>query len=54
MAMLKDKNLYFEEVLSMTGENGTMYMPVAPAYVVQNPNCCTQNFGFGGCGGLTA
>ena len=25
-----------------------------PAYVVQNPNCCGQNFGFGGCGGYTA
>jgi len=25
-----------------------------PAYIVQNPNCCAQNFGFGGCGGLTA
>ena len=25
-----------------------------PAYVVQNPNCGAQNFGFGGCGGLTA
>lgn len=22
-----------------------------PAYVVQNPNCCGQNYGFGGCGG---
>ena len=22
-----------------------------PAYVVQNPNCCAQNFGYGGCGG---
>ena len=21
-----------------------------PAYVVQNPNCCTNNFGYGGCG----
>lgn len=21
-----------------------------PAYIVQNPNCCTNNFGFGGCG----
>lgn len=25
-----------------------------PAYIVQNPNCCSQNFGFGGCGGMTA
>lgn len=25
-----------------------------PAYVVQNPNCCAQNFGFGGCGGYAA
>lgn len=25
-----------------------------PAYIVQNPNCCSQNFGYGGCGGLTA
>lgn len=25
--------------------------PVArPAYIVQNPNCCGQNFGYGGCG----
>ena len=24
-----------------------------PAYVVQNPNCCAQNFGYGGCGGYT-
>ena len=22
-----------------------------PAYIVQNPNCCGQNFGYGGCGG---
>lgn len=22
-----------------------------PAYVVQNPNCCANNFGYGGCGG---
>lgn len=22
-----------------------------PAYMVQNPNCCAQNFGYGGCGG---
>ena len=22
-----------------------------PAYVVQNPNCCAQNYGYGGCGG---
>lgn len=22
-----------------------------PAYVVQNPNCCGNNFGYGGCGG---
>ena len=22
-----------------------------PAYVVQNPNCCAPNFGYGGCGG---
>ena len=21
-----------------------------PAYMVQNPNCCAQNFGYGGCG----
>ena len=21
-----------------------------PAYIVQNPNCCGQNFGYGGCG----
>lgn len=21
-----------------------------PAYIVQNPNCCQQNFGYGGCG----
>lgn len=21
-----------------------------PAYMVQNPNCCTNNFGYGGCG----
>ena len=25
-----------------------------PAYVVQNPNCCPGNYGFGGCGGYTA
>lgn len=25
-----------------------------PAYVVQNPNCCANQFGFGGCGGCTA
>lgn len=25
-----------------------------PAYVVQNPNCCAQNYGYGGCGGYTA
>ena len=25
-----------------------------PAYVVQNPNCCGQNFGYGGCGGYAA
>lgn len=25
-----------------------------PAYVVQNPNGCPQNYGYGGCGGLTA
>ena len=25
-----------------------------PAYLVQNPNCCTGNFGFGGCGGYGA
>lgn len=25
-----------------------------PAYVVQNPNCCANQFGFGGCGGYTA
>lgn len=25
-----------------------------PAYVVQNPNCCPGNFGFGGCGGYAA
>ena len=25
-----------------------------PAYVVQNPNCCAPNFGYGGCGGYTA
>ena len=25
-----------------------------PAYAVQNPNCCAQNFGYGGCGGYTA
>lgn len=25
-----------------------------PAYMVQNPNCCAQNYGFGGCGGYTA
>ena len=24
-----------------------------PAYVVQNPNCCGNNFGYGGCGGYT-
>lgn len=22
-----------------------------PAYMVQNPNCCANNFGYGGCGG---
>lgn len=25
-----------------------------PAYVVQNPNCCANQFGFGGCGGFNA
>lgn len=25
-----------------------------PAYMVQNPNCCAQNFGYGGCGGYAA
>ncbi len=25
-----------------------------PAYVVQNPNCCHGNYGFGGCGGYAA
>ena len=25
-----------------------------PAYVVQNPNCCANQFGYGGCGGYTA
>lgn len=25
-----------------------------PAYVVQNPNCCANGFGFGGCGGYAA
>lgn len=25
-----------------------------PAYIVQNPNCCAQNFGYGGCGGYAA
>ena len=25
-----------------------------PAYMVQNPNCCGNNFGFGGCGGYAA
>lgn len=25
-----------------------------PAYMVQNPNCCAQNYGYGGCGGYTA
>lgn len=25
-----------------------------PAYVVQNPNCCANQFGFGGCGGYAA
>ena len=25
-----------------------------PAYVVQNPNCCANNFGYGGCGGYAA
>ena len=25
-----------------------------PAYVVQNPNCCANGFGYGGCGGYTA
>lgn len=24
-----------------------------PAYVVQNPNCCGNGFGYGGCGGYT-
>lgn len=24
-----------------------------PAYMVQNPNCCANNFGYGGCGGYT-
>lgn len=29
--------------------------PVArPAYIVQNPNCCAPNFGYGGCGGYAA
>ena len=25
-----------------------------PAYMVQNPNCCPNNFGYGGCGGYAA
>lgn len=25
-----------------------------PAYIVQNPNCCQQNYGCGGCGGYVA
>ena len=25
-----------------------------PAYMVQNPNCCGHNFGYGGCGGCAA
>ena len=25
-----------------------------PAYMVQNPNCCGNQFGYGGCGGYTA
>lgn len=25
-----------------------------PAYVVQNPNCCANGFGYGGCGGCAA
>lgn len=25
-----------------------------PAYIVQNPNCCANGFGYGGCGGYTA
>lgn len=25
-----------------------------PAYVVQNPNCCAQGFGYGGCGNYAA
>ena len=25
-----------------------------PAYIVQNPNCCAPNFGYGGCGGYAA
>lgn len=25
-----------------------------PAYMVQNPNCCANQFGYGGCGGYTA
>lgn len=25
-----------------------------PAYVVQNPNCCANNYGFGGCGSFAA
>lgn len=25
-----------------------------PAYMVQNPNCCNPQFGFGGCGGYAA
>lgn len=25
-----------------------------PAYMVQNPNCCANQFGYGGCGGHTA
>ena len=25
-----------------------------PAYVVQNPNCCANGFGYGGCGGYAA
>lgn len=25
-----------------------------PAYIVQNPNCCANGFGYGGCGGYAA
>lgn len=25
-----------------------------PAYIVQNPNCCANQFGYGGCGGYAA